>query len=104
MMALEDHVMGWLATWSARDLNDVGEEHRVNRIHQCWMARRVTRKFTAGGIWPKRRRALMWGRPRRLVAPLGPLTDSIEEYARQEGHAGLIREAVDGLVGEDPPE
>ncbi|MEU7007503.1 DinB family protein [Streptomyces sp. NPDC046332] len=27
----------------------------------------------------------------------------IEEYARHAGHADLIRESVDGLVGEDPP-
>jgi hypothetical protein len=30
------------------------------------------------------------------------LLDLIEEYARHVGHADLIREAVDGLVGEDP--
>jgi hypothetical protein len=29
--------------------------------------------------------------------------DMIEEYARHVGHADLIRESVDGLVGEDPP-
>lgn len=29
--------------------------------------------------------------------------DLIEEYGRHTGHADLIREAVDGLVGEDPP-
>jgi hypothetical protein len=29
--------------------------------------------------------------------------DLIEEYARHVGHADLIREAVDGVVGEDPP-
>ena len=34
---------------------------------------------------------------RRLVL------DMIEEYARHVGHADLIRESVDGLVGEDPP-
>ncbi len=28
----------------------------------------------------------------------------IEEYARHVGHADLIRESVDGLVGEDPPD
>ena len=28
----------------------------------------------------------------------------IEEYARHNGHADLIRESVDGLVGQDPPE
>jgi hypothetical protein len=33
---------------------------------------------------------------RRLVV------DMIEEYARHVGHADLIRESVDGLVGEDP--
>jgi hypothetical protein len=31
------------------------------------------------------------------------LVDLIEEYARHTGHADLIREAVDGRVGEDPP-
>jgi hypothetical protein len=34
---------------------------------------------------------------RRLVC------DVIEEYGRHTGHADLLREAVDGLVGEDPP-
>jgi hypothetical protein len=33
---------------------------------------------------------------RRLVV------DMIEEYGRHVGHADLIRESVDGLVGEDP--
>jgi uncharacterized damage-inducible protein DinB len=31
------------------------------------------------------------------------LVDMIEEYARHVGHADLLRESVDGLVGEDPP-
>jgi hypothetical protein len=35
---------------------------------------------------------------RRLVV------DLIEEYGRHTGHADLLREAVDGRVGEDPPE
>ena len=30
------------------------------------------------------------------------LIDMIEEYARHVGHIDLLREAVDGLVGEDP--
>jgi hypothetical protein len=40
------------------------------------------------------------GRPaslRRIVC------DLIEEYGRHTGHTDLIREAVDGRVGEDPP-
>ena len=32
------------------------------------------------------------------------LVDLIEEYARHAGHADLIREYVDGLVGEGPLE
>ena len=31
------------------------------------------------------------------------LVDFIEEYGRHTGHADLLREAVDGRVGEDPP-
>jgi hypothetical protein len=37
------------------------------------------------------------GNVRRLVC------DLIEEYGRHTGHADLLREAVDGVVGEDPP-
>ena len=43
--------------------------------------------------WPDGRHASL----RRLVC------DLIEEYGRHTGHADLLREAVDGLVGEDPP-
>lgn len=32
------------------------------------------------------------------------LVDLHEEYARHVGHADLFREAVDGVVGEDPPQ
>lgn len=41
-----------------------------------------------------------WGTPnlRRM------LVDLHDEYARHVGHADLFREAVDGLVGEDPPQ
>jgi Protein of unknown function (DUF664) len=31
------------------------------------------------------------------------LVDLHDEYARHVGHADLLREAIDGLVGEDPP-
>jgi hypothetical protein len=31
------------------------------------------------------------------------MVDMIEEYGRHTGHADLIRESIDGLVGEDPP-
>jgi uncharacterized damage-inducible protein DinB len=32
------------------------------------------------------------------------LADLVEEYARHAGHADLIRESIDGVVGEDPPD
>jgi len=31
------------------------------------------------------------------------LINMIEEYARHNGHADLIRESIDGLAGQDPP-
>lgn len=31
------------------------------------------------------------------------VVDLIEEYARHVGHADLLRESIDGVVGEDPP-
>jgi hypothetical protein len=51
------------------------------------------------------------GRPANFTWPDGRtpslrrmLVDMIEEYGRHTGHADLLREAVDGVVGEDPPE
>ena len=48
---------------------------------------------------------------RTLAAPREPLPspryivlNMIEEYARHNGHADLIRESIDGLTGHDPPE
>jgi hypothetical protein len=43
--------------------------------------------------WPDGRRPSL----RRMVF------DLVEEYGRHTGHADLLREAVDGVVGEDPP-
>ncbi|MBO0728357.1 MAG: DUF664 domain-containing protein [Acidimicrobiaceae bacterium] len=61
---------------------------------------RVEAALANGGLdqlvhasWPDGRRASL----RRLVC------DLIEEYGRHTGHADLLREAVDGRVGEDPP-
>jgi hypothetical protein len=50
------------------------------------------------------------GPARRAGGPDSPapslryiLLNMIEEYARHNGHADLIREAIDGRVGQDPP-
>ena len=49
--------------------------------------------------------------PSKFATPSGEhpnmrraLIDLIEHYIRHTGHADLIREAVDGRVGEDPPQ
>ncbi len=60
----------------------------------------VTEALADGGL-DQLTRGTRWREPpslRRL------LIDLIEEYARHVGHADLIRESVDGLVGEDPPD
>lgn len=45
-----------------------------------------------------------WGRDAGLTVSLRRLVcDLIEEYGRHTGHADLLREAVDGVTGEDPP-
>jgi hypothetical protein len=61
---------------------------------------RLAVALTAGGA----------GQPVHVTAPDGThaslrrlLCDMIEEYARHTGHADLLREAVDGRAGEDPP-
>jgi uncharacterized damage-inducible protein DinB len=43
------------------------------------------------------------GRDGRTPSTREILLDMIEEYARHTGHADLLRESVDGLVGEDAP-
>ncbi len=43
------------------------------------------------------------GRPTEAPSVSYILVNMIEEYARHNGHADLIRESVDGLVGHDPP-
>jgi hypothetical protein len=61
---------------------------------------RFTAALDQGGLdqlveeaWPNGGRASL----RRAVF------DLVEEYGRHTGHADLIRESIDGLVGEDPP-
>jgi hypothetical protein len=59
----------------------------------------VAEALADGGL--DRRASFTWpdGRSpnlRRLIM------DMVEEYGRHVGHADLIRESVDGLVGEDP--
>lgn len=62
----------------------------------------VDRALTAGGLDAR----IVYGYgddPDEALSLRRLLVDVIEEYARHVGHADLIREVVDGLVGEDPP-
>ena len=59
----------------------------------------VAEALADGGL-DRRARQSHWTEPPSLRRML---VDMIEEYARHVGHADLIRESVDGLVGEDPP-
>lgn len=67
----------------------------VERSRAAWR-----RALTEGLDGPARITADDGGHPnvRRV------LVDLCDEYARHVGHADLFREAVDGLVGEDPPQ
>jgi hypothetical protein len=62
----------------------------------------VARAMTRSGL-DGRIQYLPGGGPQDALSLRRLLVDLIEEYARHVGHADLIREAIDGLVGEDPP-
>ena len=82
-------------------------ESNVEHAWQQWKAavtrsqEQVRKALADGGLDREKGHAFPgWGGApslRRL------LTDMIEEYARHTGHADLIREVVDGRVGEDVP-
>ncbi|MET1006358.1 MAG: DUF664 domain-containing protein, partial [Propionibacteriaceae bacterium] len=79
-------------------------ENTPDDLYSLWQAA-VTRSRSAVG------RALSTGGTEATFeTPSGKqcslrrlLVDLIEEYARHTGQADLIRESIDGRVGEDPP-
>lgn len=73
------------------DLYDAGVERSRARLGAALAAGGLDQPVHAAD--PDGRHASL----RRLVC------DLIEEYGRHTGHADLLREAVDGRVGEDPP-
>jgi hypothetical protein len=89
----------WSFTWST-------EEHTPAELYALWdgatgrSRARVALALADGGL--DQPVHIGWGGQhanlRRLVC------DLLEEYGRHTGHADLIREAIDGRVGEDPPE
>lgn len=87
--------------WEWRTAADDSPEELMALWESCVSRSRANLAAAyAGG--PDARSTVPWmnGEPpalRRLMV------DVIEEYARHTGHADLIRESIDGLVGEGPP-
>jgi hypothetical protein len=90
------------ADWEWRSAADDTPE-QLMALWQAAVARSraaVAEALASGDLGTLAAEPAHWGATlnlRRIVA------DLIEEYARHTGHADLLREAVDGLVGEGPP-
>jgi hypothetical protein len=107
---LDGTVVGepWVSTWQGGDwVFTSASEHSADELYGLWdgAVARAQARFSAaiadGGL--EQPTALEWtdGRHpslRRL------LFDLLEEYGRHAGHADLLRESIDGRVGEDPPD
>jgi hypothetical protein len=88
--------------WDFRSAADDAPE-RLYELYDDAVARnraRLAEALADGGL----------GQPVHVSAPDGThaslrrlVCDLVEEYGRHTGHGDLLREAVDGLVGEDPP-
>ncbi len=102
------------APWSDEDWGDDPSEwpftsashDSPQRLYQLWddavarSRRRLDDALAAGGL----EQSVHASNGRGQHASLRRLLcDLIEEYGRHVGHADLIRETVDGRVGEDPP-
>lgn len=91
----------WDADWTSA-AHDTPKELYALWQEMVARSRRILREVLAdGGLEQSGRFVFPDGRApsvRRI------LIDLIEEYARHVGHADLLRESVDGLVGEDPAE
>ena len=82
--------------WFGRWLHD--EPRREPWASSVARARTAAEKaFTVCGLGGKTRRSWPDG---RSPSPRWVLTHMIEEYARHNGHADLLRESVDSQVGE----
>ena len=89
-----------MSTSGARSTDDDPEtlyalwDQSVARSRRAFVLDAV-RRGGAGGTFEER--------PGIRVSLRRLLVDFIEEYGRHTGHADLIRESIDGRVGEDPP-
>lgn len=91
----------WAWGWRTADDDSADElytQYRdaVARAREAW-----TQAIAEGGLDQPSKMTNDAGEPANLRRIL---IDVIEEYTRHAGHADMLREAVDGLVGLDPPQ
>jgi hypothetical protein len=88
--------------WEWRTAGDDPPELLVAQWHESVGRSRAALAEALGNGGPDQLAKFEWpdGRQPSLRRML---VDLIEEYARHTGHADLIRESIDGLVGEDAP-
>ena len=112
---LTDVEYGWFREWldgqpersvyfTADDLDGDFDNLDSHRSLDVWTAypaqvtesRRILATFTDGGEMARGAQPIQPAAQR----PLDPRPHMVEEYARHNGHADLLREAIDGEVGE----
>jgi uncharacterized damage-inducible protein DinB len=88
--------------WEWRTAADDSGEELLALWESC-VARSRENVATAYAEGPDARSRLPWSGD-QTPALRRLMVDLVEEYARHTGHADLIRESIDGLVGEGTPE
>jgi hypothetical protein len=88
--------------WEWRTAADDSPDELLTLWESC-VARSRRNVAAAYAEGPDARSLVPWS-DGRAPALRRLMVDMIEEYARHTGHADLIRESVDGLVGEGAPE
>jgi uncharacterized damage-inducible protein DinB len=90
--------MPWAAEWTSF-ASDSGDELRRRWAESVERSRRVVAALLASEDQPLGETHPAWGGQAR-VSLRWVLVHMIEEYARHNGHADLLREAIDGQTGE----
>jgi hypothetical protein len=92
---------GWECAWRTADDDSPEELYALWRgaVDRCRAG--IAKALADGGLDQPSKFTTASGESPNLRRELVDLHD---EYARHVGHADLLREAVDGLVGEDPPQ
>jgi hypothetical protein len=99
------NAVDWKAdpNWDWRSAGEDAPEQLYGQWHDAVVRSRAlfAKALADGG--PERPGAVASNPDNELPSLRYILLNMIEEYARHNGHADLIRESVDGLVGLDPP-